>query len=240
MRILRDTHDWKGEQMMERPILFKAEMVISTLEDRKTQTRRLPGLEYVNSYPGSFVGDGAPFGDCGYKGLAPSSYFIKDKKDYDKNPGLYHWFLGRQEREINPIPVKCFYGAVGDRLWVRETWYSSITETENPDSVCYRADDEMLSWFREKAYKWKPSIFMPRWASRITLEIVSVRCERLQNITEADAIAEGITDSFPEVECDSYRDGYRILWNTINGAGSWDANPWVWLVEFKRLSTAQA
>lgn len=253
--------------MKERPLLFKAEMVNSTLEDRKTNTRRLPGLEYVNSYPGSFDGDGSPFGPCGYKGLDPSSYFIKDKKDYEKNPGLYHWFLGRQEREINPIPVKCPYGAVGDRLWVKETHCFVADELLGVmPGIVYAADNKrefhaldslpdgitVYNYDKPEIWHWRPSIFTHRWASRITLEIISVRCERLQDITEKDAIAEGVTrhmrtgfgysaaESEEEFNFTQAKSTYKLLWESNNGAGSWDANPFVWRIEFKLLSTAQA
>ena len=93
---------------------------------------------------------------------------------------------------------------------------------------------------------WKPSIHMPRWASRITLEVTGVRVERLQDISEADAIAEGVTGvssggvtlfTTTGVNCfQAAKDAYAALWELINGPGSWDANPWVWVVEFKRIA----
>jgi len=128
---------------------------------------------------------------------------------------------------------------VGDTLWVRETF-------------CHDADDGGMTAFRADNWlecpsadgKWKPSIFMERKQSRITLEIVSIRVERLQAINEADACAEGVSEintqelgsdnvirplTISAVKC------YRSLWNHINGCGSWDANPWVWVLEFRRL-----
>jgi hypothetical protein len=144
----------------------------------------------------------------------------------------------------SPLYFKCPYGQPGDRLWVRETW------AEHPDfpgcrRAIYRADPEC----EYDTERWNPSIHMPRWASRILLEIVSVRVERLQDISEADARAEGITPhevrqfaifgASEEERAAIYRDAavgpYRGLWQQINGPGSWGANPWVWVVEFRRV-----
>ncbi len=132
--------------------------------------------------------------------------------------------------------LRCPYGQPGDRLWVRETW--TPCGPLPTDGVLYRSD------FPEGplSIKFKPSIHMPRWASRITLDITDVRVERLQDISEADAQAEGCP-----IECMSPTGddsgsaiygpaGYRALWDTINGHGSWDANPWVWVVEFATAS----
>ncbi len=117
---------------------------------------------------------------------------------------------------------KCPYGKPGDRLWVRETWCPDV----EPYTFRYKADGD------EPLERWRPSIHIPRWASRITLEVVSVRVERLQNISEDDALAEGIT----LVERGtSPVDQFNKLWESINGPGSWEANPWVWVVEFKRI-----
>lgn len=118
--------------------------------------------------------------------------------------------------------VKSPYGKAGDMLWVRETW-APATE---PYEFVYRADEGQF------AYRWYPSIHMPRWASRITLEVESVRVERLQDISDEDAIAEGI------VLAENYRGPvahYAALWESINGLGSWNTNPWVWVVTFKRI-----
>jgi hypothetical protein len=120
----------------------------------------------------------------------------------------------------------CPYGQPGDRLWVRET---HNTCGEKP---FYRADGEMpLEW------KWSPSVFMPRWASRITLEITAVWVERLKDITIEDAQAEGITPLGTEGDSRRWRAGFRELWDSLNakrGYG-WDANPWVWVISFKRV-----
>lgn len=143
------------------------------------------------------------------------------------------------------LPMKCPYGEPGDWLWVKET-HCDIAHESYPSVWFYRADgDEKPDWVKH----WRPSIFMPRKASRISLEVVSVCVERLQDISEADALAEGI-HRFEVNDCVYFHArptapteehftsavmAYRDLWESINGAGSWDANPWVWVVEFQRV-----
>lgn len=131
----------------------------------------------------------------------------------------------------------CPYGQPGDHLWVRETFgYDERGHT------IYRSDDiEALA--RERQWvswpAWRPSIHMPRWASRITLEITDVRVERLQHISEQDAIAEGATQFrlplHPALEDRRHVVGFQTLWESINGPGSWEANPWVWVLSFRRV-----
>ena len=136
----------------------------------------------------------------------------------------------------------CPYGKPGNNLWVREAWaaWAPHPDNDDTDSVIYRATDGRVP------ERWKPSIHMPRWASRITLEITGVRVERLKDITEADAVAEGIERRASGFAWYTGRDAktsyttnpitsYSSLWESINGAGSWDANPWVWVVEFRRV-----
>lgn len=138
-------------------------------------------------------------------------------------------------------PVRCPYGQPGDRLWVREAW----SRDEEDGALFYRADvgtgNEADDWQRNiddgaSGYRWKPSILMPRWASRITLEVTGVRMERLQDISEADAVAEGVSGKRTADADFSAREAYSVLWEQINGPGAWDANPWVWVVEFKRVT----
>lgn len=136
----------------------------------------------------------------------------------------------------------CPYGRPGDRLWVRETWL-----TVNGDDTFYRAD-YLADPAGDRAHgvAWTPSIHMPRARSRITLEVTGVRVERLQDISEEDARAEGVERSgecnwrdyldHPHNDFTSARRSYRSLWDSINGPGSWDANPWVWVVEFRRVA----
>jgi hypothetical protein len=119
--------------------------------------------------------------------------------------------------------VRCPYGKPGDRLWVREAWRRDIFDDTK---TLYRASHGDRTVFD----KWVPSIHMPRDRSRITLDITSVRVERLQDISIADCIAEGIARGGPENPDGIERDEYRRLWESINGADSWDANPWVWVV----------
>lgn len=136
--------------------------------------------------------------------------------------------------------IKCPYGVPGDRLWVRETWYGDTL-----DGVVYRADIDQLD-----EGQWRPSIFMPRWASRITLEITDVRVQRLQDISEEDARAEGCTGRDPEPADEGgtiyawkgrsaapdARAHFAALWDSINGDGAWAANPWVWALTFKKVT----
>lgn len=198
--------------MNEKPILFSAPMVNAILEGRKTQTRRVVtgkiALEWLQS-----------------GGFSPN--FVAD-------PGNF----------LSP------YGYAGDQLWVRETWKCEELEPYGEDGVRFRADgvfrgiensreasDKWADAYREGA-KWRPSIFMPRWASRITLKVVNVRVERVQEISNDDAIAEGVdmsglcTNTGPQTYSQFQ---YQMLWNEINdGRGfGWDINPWVWVVEFK-------
>jgi hypothetical protein len=135
------------------------------------------------------------------------------------------------------VRQRCPYGKPGERLWLRETFQRFTDDGE----TLYRADPKSLEAMNQlkrdgclEAF-WRPSIHMPRWASRITLEITGVRVERLQDISEADAIAEGV-DALPmETRQSTAGLDYRALWESINGPGSWDANPWVWCIEFKRV-----
>lgn len=125
---------------------------------------------------------------------------------------------------------KCPYGKPGDRLWVRETWtVKQLCSAPKPPVYYYASYDPC-------PHVWRPSIFMPRWASRITLEVVSVRVERLQNISEADARAEGVTLKGGQGYDGWARAEYTALWESINGSGSWAANPFVWVIEFRRIA----
>ncbi len=132
--------------------------------------------------------------------------------------------------------IRCRFGVPGDQLWVKERLFAAQGIT------FYQSDNSMVGDYR--IWKWKnnkiPSIFMPHWASRITLEIVNIRVERVQEITPLDAVAEGISiDDIKGTETISslHRMRFAYLWNSINakrGYG-WDVNPWVWVIEFKRI-----
>lgn len=221
--------------MKERPILFSGPMVRAILEGRKTQTRRVvkpqpspawtqPPCEVIN-------------------GCWASNGCVSD--------------------------LKCPYGVPGDRLWVKETWCSERPKSRGgpvgyaADGVCgywdatgmfcphgrlieapgYKAcfPAEGARTFGMKGYggRWRPSIHMPRWASRITLEVVSVRVERLQEISEADAVAEGFVESFDSPcgchERTTAREHFLTTFYDLNERALRGSNPWVWVVEFKRV-----
>lgn len=202
---------------MERPILFSAPMVRAILAGTKTQTRRIVKPQ--------------PPADCTtvYRPFAqePNNWQGACADD------LIGWY------------GKCPYGVPGDRLWGRESWqawteFNNVPPREVPPTsrVNYLADGNV--WDAKK----RPSMFMPRWASRITLEVTGARCERLQDISEADAIAEGAFqenggwwgfDIDGETGDGTPQEAYSSLWDTINGNGSWEANPWVWCVEFRMI-----
>ena len=160
------------------------------------------------------------------------------------------------KKSVERVKDKCPYGQAGDILWVRETWRPALSESH--ECVAYRADmryscgKEMLQ--PDCNARWKPSIFMPRTAARIFLEITEIRLEKLQDISESDAIAEGITDCcFGSEQWQIYGKkgiysgitrepvtSYSTLWDSINGdRRPWQSNPFVWVVEFRKTSTPQ-
>lgn len=223
----------RATAIKERPILFSAPMVRALLDGSKTQTRRL-----VKPHPGN----GWAFETPPVLGRITSTHSKKGKFGAFIRRGL-----GTDFPEADLIP--CPHGQPGDRLWVRETWCREFEGGFN-----YRADDapgekaEFVDANGEplKGTRWKPSIHMPRAASRITLEITGVRVERLQDISENDAIAEGVSETGALILGNKAQDvsgpiaEYAVLWESINGPGSWDANPWVWVVEFRRLEGGAA
>jgi len=154
-----------------------------------------------------------------------------------------NWLKGASNHVVHAAD-HCPYGQPGDRLWVREA-HAIVPRTAYAQSVgvdqILKPDDDhdaaifRAGWERSKPGPWRPSIHMPRWASRITLDITDVRVERLQDISTADAKAEGgPTHGHSGAEI-SHRRGFRHLWSQINGPDSWDANPWVWVIEFRRI-----
>jgi hypothetical protein len=189
----------------ERPILFSGPMVRAILEGRKTQTRRI-----IKCATGSFWDHRA------WRPLVVNGAIAGWVCMNGMNDG--HFFGAG-----SPMP-KCPYGKPGDRLWVRETWCPDF----EPYTFRYRADGS------EMVGRWHPSIHMPRWASRITLEVVSVRVERLKVISGDGAYAEGINQQGIGSDAAMVK-SFSDLWESINGPGSWEANPWVWVVEFKRV-----
>lgn len=209
--------------MKERPILFSGPMVRALIAGTKTQTRRLakflPYHEGLNLQASSLV-----LGNyC--TGSPKSGWVLRSKQG--------SCWTDRTK------PLHCPYGMPGDRLWVKET-FSDHGAFGDTGRKAYRAD--IPDGKEPHGLHWKPSIFCTRAASRITLEVTAVRVERLNSISEADAIAEGVDINgavgyVPASESmGPARYQYANLWSDINGAGSWDANPWVWVVGFRRVS----
>ena len=200
----------------EHPILFSTPMVQAIMEGRKTQTRRTKGLEKLNTQPShyKYIGnskknDNIAFPAEGYNARPWFAFQINISNAYD--------FI-----------FQCPYGKVGDILWVRETFNYRDREKMN---VAYKADKDKQA---QHFLPWKPSIHMPKAAARIWLEITDVRVERLHDISEADAKAEGTgTANFLEPKPQHF----FWLWESINGKGSLESNHWVWVVEFKVVST---
>ncbi|HBQ4919228.1 TPA: hypothetical protein ACXAMQ_001376 [Klebsiella pneumoniae] len=204
--------------MKERGMIFNSEMVRAILDGRKTQTRRPIKWKQTR------------FTEIG------------EREDGSK------WPWSEDAEHACDFWHPCPFGAVGDRIWVRETWnkYGGL--------LTYRADHDWIDDMRKETVctaKWVPSIHMPRWASRILLEITDVRVERLNAISEEDARAEGIIDggclncgepepcgcANPEPDA---TDAFAYLWQSIYGQDNWNANPWVWVIEFKRVEGGAA
>lgn len=228
--------------MKERPIILNAEMVRALLDGRKTQTRR--PVKGSRAWPIKFVGGKGDFDD-------PSCWGFED-------PNSAEWWLLNAGENENQIPSP--FGKIGDRLWVRETFHLSHTNT-----VTYKADFGSCNPFNEDecgedvsmvGEKWKPSIHMPRWASRILLEVTDIRVERVQDISKSDCLAEGIQRTDWEYSCEPYRNYHQpkmapgrncstpemsfcSLWQSIYG-DSWDKNEWVWVVDFKLIELAES
>lgn len=159
---------------------------------------------------------------------------VKPQPEYRENrslPGIYGTWAGggwniNSAAGKKEFEATCPYGVPGDRLWVKETFMGT------KDCLSYRATDprQVIEFGFDK---WKPSIFMPRWASRITLEIVGVKVERIQEIPLSDTIKEG-WPGLPEAKCLSEK-WFMDLWESIHGPGSWERNDWCWVIEFRRL-----
>lgn len=205
--------------MKERPILFSAPMVSALLDGSKTQTRR------IAKFP---------------EGTTAAEWVVNKQAVPD---GIYTGWVIDTPAPLS-LPRKCPYGQPGDQLWVREAWrtYASLDgirprEIAPGAGIQYEALGTNLPGDKGDYLlgmgKYRPSMFMPRLASRITLEVVDVRVERLQDISEADAEAEGWTG--PILGRYTAYHWYLELWESINGKGSWDANPWVWVIEFRRI-----
>jgi hypothetical protein len=223
----------------EHPILFSAPMVRAILEGRKAVTRRV--LKPYRKYPIVNLAEAEPM--LGYSG-----------QHNDADSWGYEFLDDGAPAPLSACPELCPYGQPGDRLWVRETWWKLL----NGQGYSYRADGGLPMG---PPGKWKPSIHMPRVASRITLEVTGVRVERLQDITPDQILAEGVQiPTTPEGQAlidistkhgpshflpslsgnstdDLLRAHWAALWVAINGIDSWNANPWVWCVSFKRVTS---
>lgn len=208
--------------MKEKPILFSGPMIRAILANTKTQMRRI---------------------------------FKPDRMTWDAN-GRYttHAMRGGELSITGSGPFKpsswlhyCPYGQPGDRLYVRETWAAPHAYDHLPPRLI--PQDARIHYAATEdrgGLLWRPSIHMPRWASRITLEVTGVRVETLQDIDLANALAEGISDTGALIldSAGNEQGGpiaeYAVLWESINGPGSWDANPWVWCISFSMVTPCPA
>ena len=252
--------------MKQRPILFNGAMVRALLDGSKTQTRRLFKVhgwttEQMSKYEFVDVLQASETGELTLRQPATEAYAGFKLSANAKYPAYF----------------KCPFGTIGGQLWVRENFQPFLNEDCDGDMrlanwktgenyhCSYPANDgihEFLDWDDNLRSSVKPSIHMPRWASRITLEITSVRIERLNDISKKDAAAEGFTkiskddgktwkygipdrDGLPGTDDSGWpwrdweqdpRNAFKKLWESINGDGSWDANPWLWVIEFKRVT----
>ncbi len=221
--------------MAERPLIVSAPLIKPIQQDRKIETRRLNGLEEINEYPErwAFVG------------------FAAEKDLLGRLIAVFSDDVNMQNTKAH-----CPYGQPGDTLWVRENWYvgngyDGIKPRNIPKGRHikrgYMADGEKPEW----AGRTWPSIFMPRWLSRMNLEVLEIDVQRLHDITEEAARKEGAekvwhdangTYWIPDAqsiklvgEHGNYRTGFESIWITLNGQQNWDTNPWVWVIKFKRL-----
>ncbi|QMN52750.1 morphogenetic protein [Citrobacter freundii] len=216
--------------MKERGMIFNSEMVRAILDGRKTQTRRPIKFQFKDRNLGCELSGNELAGEL-------------SARNYLNSP----------------------FGKPGDRIWVRETFQGPLFDFDQMDAYCkdstpfekaqfcvYKADGKPAPEFFDADDNlhccWRPSIHMPRWASRILLGITDVRVERLNAISQADAIAEGAPPSHPSIDCvsqeygfpDFSRSWFGQTWQHIYGEENWQANPWVWVIEFKRIEGGEA
>lgn len=215
-------------RIREKGLIFNSEMVRAILDGRKTQTRRPIKWKQTR------------FTEIG------------EREDGSK------WPWSEDAEHVCDFWHPCPFGAVGDRIWVRETWSSDFANYYPNDRVWYAADNnrqldiDMVDGVRgiyspesdvHVPFRWHPSIHMPRWASRILLKITDVRVERLNSISDADAKAEGCCygrgGGVPDFAV-TPADHFPTLWASIYGEESWKANPWVWVISFKRVEGGAA
>ena len=214
-------------KIIERGMIFNGEMVRAILDGRKTQTRRIIKPQPEGTLSGSLSG-----------------------------MWLSRPLNGLLLPKIEDIAIHCPFGVVGDRIWVRETFQGPLfdydlmdnyckdpTPFEKPEFCVYKADGVPAPEFYDADDElhccWRPSIHMPRWACRILLEITNVRVERLKSISDGDAIREGCSTA-DMMSGDCVADVFARLWASIYSSDSWNANPWVWVIEFKRVEGGAA
>ena len=197
-------------------------MVRAILEGRKTKTRRI-----VKDHEIERLSDRHEFANSG-------QHHLSEKE----TPG-YAYVVRRGDSV--PVGIPCPHGKPGDRLWVRETWSYSDRRACDKE-IFYKATDGNVKQrtlsFSTREQRWRPPIYMFREDSRINLEITDIRVERLQDITEEDAKAEGCLPVIHEdgaVDCGTRKTNFAKLWESINGPDSWDANPFIWVISFKRV-----
>lgn len=228
-------------------MIFNGEMVRAILDGRKTQTRRIMKIQPSDGFHPTHNGYDL---DLNAHWYTPG---VVDKNGY-LQPAKKDVFGVADENE----GYTCPFGAVGDRIWVREAFQGPLVSEEfleeyraypekfeNPEYCEYAADGgprpEYCDLDDNLRHGWRPSTHMPRWASRLTLEITSVRVERLRDLSEDDAKSEGITPPsggvLPGWE---YRINFRELWMSIYGSDNLEANPWVWVIEFKVVPNVPA
>ena len=200
--------------MKETGILYSTDMIKVILDGRKTQTRRTLGLEKINENP-----DDWHLSACFLDGKAR---FSNDKTGED-------------------ITIKCPYGGVGDLLYARETWM--FDGGRSSEFIKYKADDpDYASRTASESFKlaWRPSIHMPKWAARIWQEITGLSAERLQSITEEDALAEA-----PPVYggwFETWKGCFKVEWNSLHAEMGylWESNKWVWVIETRRINEKES
>lgn len=242
--------------MKERPILMSAPMVRAILAGTKNQTRRVvkpqptgfiggPGVQMPDGTPAPLVPMDdtvppfgreilCPYGHAGDRLWVRESWQVaRETLDYETGGEYDVWEwpdeLGDPRHHLK-----------GDARFGTKAalFYAADGEDKNPGVFYDLIGIDNKTILRPKEINWRPSIHMPRWASRITLEITEVRLERLQDIGDEDCLAEGIYPTSTGLYPGSPRAAYQKLWEQINGPGSWEANPWVWAVSFKRVEAA--
>ena len=224
----------QSNQVKERPIIFSGEMVKAILDRKKTMTRRVVKSNFINHYK--------------------HAHIIRQSTDKKREGKAYFYDTPVGSMVLSSQLVNNPYGKVGDRLWVRETWQEIgpdclLTYKATYPSDLYAKRPELenvppLAGLKERGYLWKSPMFMPRWASRILLEITDIRVERLQDISCEDAVKEGFSDKKPSgmqpAMMPNPKADFRNYWDSLNTEKGyqWSSNPWVWVVEFKVVEVA--